>query len=185
MKNKKGAVELSINTIVILFLALAMLGVGMFMISKLREGFESVKLDELNKDMVNLMYEKLQSGPEKLKIDNYEIKVKKGAVGELYYGVKNVEDIGEGSSGTVFSIDVKCPLAIGVDDPGEGGSHFDEKELKYLPKLIPLKTEERDVQKIIIQPSSSKMVTTYTCIMTVSRPENTEYAKATFSIVVI
>ncbi len=184
MKNKKGAVELSINTIVILFLALAMLGVGMFMINKLREGFQKVNLEELNKDMVNLMYEQLQSGPEKLKLNNYEVTVKKGETKELYYGVKNVEDIEADSSGTVFSIDVKCPLAIGVEDP-VGGSHFDEKELKYLPKLIPLKTEERDVQKIVIQPSSSKMVTTYTCIMTVLRPDNTEYAKGTFSIVVI
>lgn len=182
MKNKKGAVELSINTIVILFLALAMLGVGMFMINKLREGFQSVKLEELNKDMVNLMYEKLQSGPEKLKIDNYEVKVKKGAVSELYYGVKNVEDV-DASTGTIFSIDVKCPLAIGVTPPNSG-NHFDDKELMYLPKLVPLKTTETDVQKIVIQPSSSKMATTYSCIMTVSRPDNTEYAKTKFSIIV-
>jgi hypothetical protein len=188
MKNKKGAVELSINTIVILFLALAMLGVGMFMINKLREGFNTVKLKDLNKDMVNLMYEKLQTGPEKLQLDTYEITVKKGAMDELYYGIKNVEDNAEDNTGQVFSIEINCPLAIGnpAVPPDQGKNYFNTStELQYFDHLMPLKTSETAVEKIIIQPSSSKTTTTYSCLMTVKRNDNTVYETAKFSITVI
>lgn len=109
--NKKAAIEMSINTIVVLVLALAMLGVGLFVIQRVREGAEALDVTE---EVKSQMYDKLESSGAKLVLDKKEITMKTTDREEYYYAIKNVLTDKE-----IFDIDISCEYSVNDNDPSK------------------------------------------------------------------
>ena len=159
MKNKKGAMELSINTIVILFLALAMLGVGMFIINKMREqvsGFDSFS-GNLEKEMI----EKLEASSKRLELQYKTLEVKNSGKEQVLFGVKNELD-----NDQVFDVNITCPVKLG--DTDVENNKFITKEISYTPKISKLELGKAKVTSFFIAPTASREKTNYECIITIS-----------------
>jgi len=109
--NKKAAIEMSINTIVVLVLALAMLGVGLFVIQRVREGAEALDVTE---EVKSQMYDKLESSGAKLVLDKKEITMKTTDREEYYYAIKNVLTDPE-----IFDIDISCEYSVNDNAPSK------------------------------------------------------------------
>lgn len=159
MKNKKGAIELSINTIVILFLALAMLGVGMFIINKMREGVDVLDISDLGSDLKEQDRQRLEDADDKINFLSHLIKVKAGEEKGVAYSVRNVLDQPKN-----FALEIKCLQGLGATD----------EELESLTSSIKINEETLSIDKgktkvlpMLIQPQSTITPTVYTCVITV------------------
>lgn len=137
--NKKAAIEMSINTIVVLVLALAMLGVGLFVVQRVREGAEALDVSE---EVKSQMYDKLESSGAKLVLDKKEITMKTTDREEYYYAIKNVfTDTKE------FNVNISCEYSVDGKDP--------EKIRFSLIDVITLNPNEQIVHPFTIDPSSA------------------------------
>jgi hypothetical protein len=120
--NRKGAIELSINTIVILILALAFLGIGLFFINRIGSEADEINLDQ---QKVNLIRERLENMDGKFMLANPRISVKKSEFYDVYYGIKNL-----GSETETFSIVAGCESSLHGADPGKVDiTHFDQFDI--------------------------------------------------------
>ncbi|MDK2907940.1 MAG: hypothetical protein PWQ87_398 [Candidatus Woesearchaeota archaeon] len=138
--NKKAAIEMSINTIVVLVLALAMLGVGLFVIQRVREGAEALDVTE---EVKSQMYDKLESSGAKLVLDKKEITMKTTDREEYYYAIKNV--FGEQET---FSVDIDCEYCI------KDGCDPDDINFYYIEE-VNLNPNENIVHPFTIDPSGA------------------------------
>lgn len=115
--NKKAALELSINAIVVLILAITILGLGLGFIKKqfsgLGEQFESVSAE-----MKGEIIEKIRSSGELLVFNMVEIDAQIGKPTVLYVGIKNT-----GAETTCFKTYIECMSALkgdcSVANPGQ------------------------------------------------------------------
>jgi hypothetical protein len=165
---KKGAIEMSINTIVILLLALAMLGVGMFVINMLRESVTELDVSQQKKDQI---YNKLDSSGSKFLISAKEISVKSTETYRAYYGLENVLD-----STQTFEIIIECEEGI------EGGLGEDI-DINFRASVT-LNSGERTVEVFEIDPSSAA-TDVYACKITVEDSDGSEYASERFNLEVV
>ncbi|RMF55467.1 hypothetical protein D6745_02095 [Candidatus Woesearchaeota archaeon] len=133
---KKASLNLSINAIVVIILAITMLGLGLgFMrntFGGVSEQFESVS-DQMKQEMV----ESLKSSTEVAKLNAYEVNVKRGKTKNIYFGVKN--------SGTST-----CTATFTITQPATGiGSQPWGSSTVKAPSTISI--DAGDVQVIPIQ----------------------------------
>lgn len=107
IKNRKGAVELSVGTIVILVIGMTMLILGIALVRTIFQGAtDSVdKIDEGVKAELNKLFE---SGDKKVvvRLPNNEIKIKKGDSVGIAFAIRNTIQ-GESQAG-MFSYQVKA-----------------------------------------------------------------------------
>ncbi len=165
--NKKGAIEMSINTIVILLLALAMLGVGLFVVNKLRGSVPELDVSQQKKDQI---YGKLESSGDKFLIEEKEITVKSTETYRSYYGLENVLD-----EEKTFDIGIECEDGIHGNDASTIGLAF---RLSF--KLSP---GERTAEVFEIDPKDTDP-DIYACKITVSEGAS-EYASERFNLEIV
>lgn len=99
-KTKKGAMELSIGTIVIIVLAMSMLILGLVLIRSIFSGAK-YNIESLNKNVeaeINQLFNE-KGGKSFVYLPNNQIDVKKGKSFGIAFGIKNTEE-GTSEAGT-------------------------------------------------------------------------------------
>ncbi|PIO03294.1 hypothetical protein COT48_05455 [Candidatus Woesearchaeota archaeon CG08_land_8_20_14_0_20_47_9] len=111
LRMKMGSLELSINAIVIIIIAITMLGLGLtFMRSTFlgaTKNFEAVS-DEMRNDMIT----RLKDKTDRVALSAYELSMKRGEGKEIYLAIKNNLD---SSDEVTFSIDVIQERCTSID----------------------------------------------------------------------
>ncbi len=109
VKNKSGAIELSISTIVIVVLAMSMLILGLVLVKNIFSGAKSVV--DMTNDQLKNQVSQLFGEDKKLVVypDSKLIEVKQGEPGGFGIGIKNLQ---QGSS-----TDSKFSYEVVVSDP--------------------------------------------------------------------
>ncbi|MBW2972803.1 hypothetical protein KY346_00240 [Candidatus Woesearchaeota archaeon] len=116
--NKKAALQLSINAIVILILAITILGLGLGFI-KSQFGALTEQFGAVSAEIKTSLIEKIKESGELLVFNRAEISAKVGKPEEFYIGVKNTVPKAEGS--VCFRLGVKCIRALSPDNTCPGG----------------------------------------------------------------
>jgi len=85
---KKGSLQLSINAIVILIMAITILGIGLGFIrsqwTKLQDD-----MDDVSKEIKNQIIDQIRESGKILSFNNVDIQIQKGKEDKFYFGVKN------------------------------------------------------------------------------------------------
>ena len=118
--NKKAALQLSINAIVILILAITILGLGLGFI-KSQFGALTEQFGAVSAEIKSSMIEKIKESGELLVFNRAEINAKIGKPEEFYVGIKNTASAKEGSASICFRVGVKCVRALKPDNSCPGG----------------------------------------------------------------
>jgi len=129
--NKKAALQLSINAIVILILAITILGLGLGFI-KSQFGALTEQFGAVSAEIKSSLIEKIKESGELLVFNRAEIDAKIGKPEEFYIGIKNTASAKEGSaticfrakegSATIcFRLGVKCVRALKPENSCPGG----------------------------------------------------------------
>lgn len=152
---KKGDLNLSINAIVVLILAITMLGLGLGfmrnMFSKTTSQFSEVG-DTMKEQIIN----DIRSSNQRLAFDKAEITMKKGEKKDVFYGIRN--DL---SGSRTFGIRVGCYDAL-----ADAGAPVVLANLKFdtFPSRL-VKENDIDVVKLVVSVASTAKQTTYSCVM--------------------
>ncbi|MBW3002327.1 hypothetical protein KY338_04150, partial [Candidatus Woesearchaeota archaeon] len=99
--NKKAALQLSINAIVILILAITILGLGLGFI-KSQFGALTEQFGAVSAEIKSSLIEKIKESGELLVFNRAEIDAKIGKPEEFYIGIKNTASAKEGSATICF-----------------------------------------------------------------------------------
>ncbi|MBI2129175.1 hypothetical protein HYU07_02955 [Candidatus Woesearchaeota archaeon] len=86
--NKKGALELSINAIVILILAITMLGLGLGFMKKTFGGVTS-QFGEVSDQIKKEMIDRIKDSTSKVMLNVYEIEMKRSEEKSIFLAIKN------------------------------------------------------------------------------------------------
>jgi len=149
-RNKKGALELSIGTIVILVLAMTMLILGVILVQNIFSG--ATDAADLTIDQLKGKISTLFGADKKIAMypENQQHKIKQGDTGGFGFGIKNLNQ-GTVEDG-IFSYEVL------VDDPDiESKCGISEKEgLGWITtgrasSKIPIAVGDVSVQKVLLQ----------------------------------
>lgn len=168
--NKKAGLEISINAIVILILAITVLGIGLAFI---RGMFSQTigQLGEVSKDIENDMINTIRDSDERLVLREENIKIKKSAEKTIYFGVRNEEE-----DEYIFKIKFGCDSTMD-EDASLGDITFSVfEETKQLEK------DEIMVLPAVIKVSPNAVATTYMCSALIG--DDGDYASKTFYITV-
>lgn len=120
MMNKKAALQLSINAIVILILAITILGLGLGFI-KSQFGALTEQFGAVSAEIKSSLIEKIKESGELLVFNRAEIDAKIGKPEEFYVGIKNTASAKEGSATICFRMGVRCVRALKPDNSCPGG----------------------------------------------------------------
>jgi len=134
--NRKAALQLSINAIVVLILAITILGLGLGFI-KSQFGALQKQFGEVSAEIRSELVEKIRESGELLVFNRAEIQAKLGKKDSFFFGIKNTASPIEGSESVCFRIAIRClrslkPEIQGMCTPsignGElvGGMDWDE-----------------------------------------------------------
>lgn len=168
--SKKGSLELSINSIVILILAITMLGLGLTFMNKLFGGTVE-KFDKITGSIDQETKRKITDDLEtnRVILSPDTVKIKKGSKQTLYLGVKN--NIGQGSgSATPFSIEVGACSSI---DPLSCASAQSLKVETF--QSVSLKSGEKSIRDVRITVGSDVKPDIYTYPITVKAGSGSEF----------
>ena len=176
-KNKKGGLQISINAIVILILAITVLGIGLGFI---RGMFSKTigQLGDVSDDIKNDMIARIRESDERLALREENIEIKKSGEKTIYFGIRNEEDMGN-NLGIEFDIYFECTEVM----EGSGGdpNHI---EFKVFSKTNPIKRDEITVMPAIIKVSPNAITTMYMCDAIIG-PIGDPYASKTFYVTVV
>jgi hypothetical protein len=158
LRSKRGAIEVSVNTIIILIFAIAILGLGLTFVRKSMGSATSEfgkVTDELRTDMMNTLK---QSG-EKLTLKPAKITLSKSnanlMTGEVFYGIRNLDT----AAAVTFGIDaVACESIDGGSIAGLNAKTF---------TTLKVDAGASDVQPIKVTITSATPATSYKCTLTV------------------
>ena len=119
--SRAGSLQLSINAIVVLILAITLLGLGLGFIKK-QFGTVSAKFDEASQDIETEMINKLKSSGDLLAFDKMRIVTERGKPFNFYVGIKNTDSGGELRKSSCFQLKFYCKQALSDPDypVGEG-----------------------------------------------------------------
>lgn len=110
--NKKAALEISINAIVVLILAITILGLGLGFI-KSQFGAVSEQFGAVSAEIKSSLIEKIKESGELLVFNRAEIEAKVGKPETIYVGIKGTS----GESGSVcFRMATKCLRPLNPDN---------------------------------------------------------------------
>jgi hypothetical protein len=107
---KKGALQLSINAIVVLILAITILGLGLGFI---RTQFSSLtkQVGEISEEIEGQIIEKIKESGDLLVFNRNKISAKVGKTEEFYMGIKNTD-----TDPACFQTAIKCVRALKSDN---------------------------------------------------------------------
>ncbi|PIO06941.1 hypothetical protein COT47_02130, partial [Candidatus Woesearchaeota archaeon CG08_land_8_20_14_0_20_43_7] len=108
MIRRKGSLNLSINAIVVLILAITMLGLGLGFMKKMF-GATTDQFTDVADQMKEQLMDDLKGSSERLALNKVDMNVKKGTDKEIYFAIRNDEV-------TTSSLDVcSCITPVTVD----------------------------------------------------------------------
>ena len=183
---KKGSLQLSINAIVVLILAITMLGLGLaFMRSTF--GGVTAQFGEVSAEVQKDMLDRLQQSPENLVLNRYEIEVRQGESKEVYLAIRNdlgntetfLIDQNKESSKTCQAGEETLHCCISM-----GGSLCEDLKLSTFPKIT-LNDGESNVLKLIISAGPRASKDTYMVPIRIEAPEATVPYDKTVTINII
>lgn len=154
--NKKAGLEISINAIVILILAITVLGIGLGFI---RGMFSNTigQLGEVSKDIEKDMINRIRDSDERFAMREENIEIKKSGEKTIYFGVRNEEET-TNNVGRDFDIYFECTEAM--LDSGGDPTHI---TFNVFSKTSLIKRDEITVMPAIIKVSPNAVATTYMC----------------------
>lgn len=124
MKNKKSSLQLSINAIVVLILAITLLGLGLAFI-KDKFGGAVERLYEVDLELEAQIIEDLESSGEIVTLKQKEFEVESGSPTEFYMGIRNTE-----STAVTYYIQFMCDQGMStglcINDATDDASGKDE-----------------------------------------------------------
>ncbi|MBW2995220.1 hypothetical protein KY312_02620 [Candidatus Woesearchaeota archaeon] len=170
---RKGSLQLSINAIVVLILAITMLGLGLaFMRSTF--GGVTAQFGEISAEVQKDMLDRLQQSPEDLVLNRYEVEIRQGESKEVYLAIRNelgnpatfLIDQKEESSKTCGAGEATTHCCISM-----GGSTCGDLSLSTFPKVT-LTDGESKVLKLIISAGPQAGKDTYMMPIRVEAPES-------------
>ncbi len=149
--NKKGSLNLSINAIVILILAITMLGLGLAFIRNIF-GSATEEFEDIGGEVKKQMIEEMKASDDVVELSRPKVELKAGASTQLYIGFKN-----EGNTEMKFKIHtdgVSEPTSLGGDDNCNLTYDADSSKQVYLE----FKTAETTVLKgdVVVLPINIK-----------------------------
>lgn len=107
---KKGSLQLSINAIVILILAITLLGLGLGFIKK-QFGTVTAKFEEASQEIENEIIDKIRSSGEILAFDKISLTAERGKPQQFYIGVKNTD----GANTRCYKFEFTCSQSLSSD----------------------------------------------------------------------
>ncbi|MFP4117413.1 MAG: hypothetical protein ACLFTR_00660 [Candidatus Woesearchaeota archaeon] len=156
---KKGSLNLSINAIVVLILAVTMLGLGLMFMQNMMGGAMG-ELDEVSGTVEEQMIEQIRESEERLSFKTTNIDVDRASDTDNYYGVMNqLEEQG------AFDIFFGCDQAMSGDGKV---SHI---TFEYIPVTTPIGTNSVDVQRVRVNADPQASTTSYRCAVFVEPQE--------------
>jgi hypothetical protein len=183
---KKGSLNLSINAIVVLILAITMLGLGLgFMRNMFKKTTSS--FDDVAEDLKNEMISEIESGNERLIFNKYDVSMKKSSSKTLYFGVKNdlrdsatftllndnapaITNVGEYTPDADDASQISCYDAIDTSS-GISGENADTDHIQFKTLTArQLEVSQVAVLKLEVEATSSAIPTTYSCSMIIADP---------------
>ncbi len=147
---KKGSLNLSINAIVVLILAVTMLGLGLMFMQNMMGGAMG-ELDEVSGTVQEQMIDQIRDSNERLAFRTTNINVDRASDVDNYYGVMNqLEDV------TAFDIFFGC-------DHAQGGGSVSHVTFDYIEMTTPIGTNNVDVQRVRVNADPQASTTSYRC----------------------
>ena len=167
--NKKAGLQISINAIVILILAITVLGIGLAFI---RGMFSQTigQLGEVSKDIENDMINAIRDSDERLVLREENIEIKKSGEKTIYFGIRNEEE-----DEAFFEIEFWCDSAMDED------ANLDDITFSVFKETKMLERDEIMVLPAVIKISPKAVATTYMCSALI---DEGDYASKTFYITV-
>lgn len=172
-KHKKGALEVSINAIIILIFAIAILALGLTFIRNMFTK-TSGEFGQVTAQVKNDLINELKASNEKLAISPLTVEVDKTTKkGEVYYGVRNIF---EDTKTFDVTIDECVPITGGET----------AVKLVYTYETIKVPAGETEVQPALVTITSSTVETSYKCTLTITDTDGTDlYASKPFFVNVV
>jgi len=158
--NKKAGMQISINTIVILILAVTILGVGLkFINDMLKPAFEDI--DQQREQRRNEFIEELKLSGERFTWDMNFDEMKKAEEKTVFFGVKN-----EMERTMAFGVNFGCTSAINEDaEPG------DDVTFEYFDITDMVIEDDVAVDTVVIKVEPTAKSTIYRCKVIVGEDE--------------
>lgn len=197
---KKGSLNLSINAIVVLIMAITLLGLGLGFMKSMFSSTTS-QFEEINADLKNTLIMDLRATGGRIVFNKEDIQSNKGDTMEVYFGLRN--DLGtdetfeimgngrinnndkpgkwEGSGSVIACYDAVASAAVNSGENKDTDDIvFETIERKYL------EDGEIDVKKLIIKIRSKAKSSVYQCSMIIEDPSNrgSQYDRKDFLITV-
>ncbi|MFP4112168.1 MAG: hypothetical protein ACLFPQ_01200 [Candidatus Woesearchaeota archaeon] len=152
---KKGSLNLSINAIVVLIMAITMLGLGLAFISGTFGGATG-KLNKLMAGLSDNEKAELEASADRITMAASTLEVQKGKSEDFFYAIRNDEN----GDLAVAAIEVKCDRSL--EGPvGTGDISFST----FVPNILP--PADSQVLPLQIKPSSGAKTTNYGCYIKV------------------
>ncbi len=197
---KKGSLELSVTSIVILIMAIVILGLGLGFVKTMFDKTTG-QIKDINKDIERQMIADLKESTERILMDNDNIEIEQGKTREVYLGLRNELDtdytftidglgkidtltnpgkwVADDSVITCFtSFDSKAVLS--GDNKKTNSISFTADKKKFINK------GEILISKVVINVAGRAPPGTYSCSVIIEDPvtNSEEYARKDFMITV-
>jgi hypothetical protein len=203
MRKKQASLNVSVEAIVVLVLAITMLGLGLAFIKNMFGG-TTEQLSKVSKSIEEQVINDLRSSDERIGFYQTEIEVKKGSKEAMFFGVKNdltgeqSFDINTGGEIGITSVDrgswtakksiIACYDAID-DTAAEEGVNGETKGPHIVFATIKtrlIKQDEVVVLPLDVTATSKAIKTTYSCAVIIQDPvDDSEYARKDFFVTVV
>ncbi|MEE9524984.1 MAG: hypothetical protein V3V78_00060 [Candidatus Woesearchaeota archaeon] len=175
LPNKKASLNLSINAIVIVVLAMTLLGLGLTLVRNVFKGIEEQR-EEVTEQIRSQILEDLRTGNKKLSFPSTQINLEKRESKVIAMGVKNTKT--NSVLDFVIGVEILEARIPGVTDPGE----LNDIDFFYDTTAKSLKVTDADVYSIRMTSTGRSGV--YMTKLSVLEGNST-YAEKTFFINVI
>ncbi len=171
--SKKGSLNLSINAIVVLILAITMLSLGLGFMKNLFKKTTG-QLADVGEEIKNQMVEQLRSSSAKLTLNVEDTTIARSESKDYYFGVKNVEP-----GAKTFKIEKDCGSGMGGLKQG-----LSEETLDTIEDTGELEQNEVSVQKMVIAIDPGADTGTARCTLKIKKEDGSTYAKKSFFVTV-
>ncbi|MGM5487686.1 MAG: hypothetical protein ACQESG_01930 [Nanobdellota archaeon] len=108
---KRGSLNLSINAIVVLILAITLLGLGLGFVKSMFDSAEA-KFDVTDQELKTQVISELASSGDKVTFKNKNFNTENGVPKDFYFGVRNTAN-----SGACFQFNWTCQSSLDSDCP--------------------------------------------------------------------
>ena len=161
LRSKRGAIEVSVNTIIILIFAIAILGLGLTFVRK-SMGSATSQFGQVTDDMRTTMMNDLKQSGQRLAIKYSQLTLSKSdkaqMTAENFYAIRNVYQ-----NDYTFNIEsITCVSMTGITPTGMTAETY---------QTLDVKNGASDVQPIKLKITAATEINSYKCTLIVDDPE--------------